>query len=203
MEETSRRAADRGVVIGAHPSYPDRQGFGRRDLDMPLQEIADSFRAQVELMMESAARAGSIVSYVKPHGALYNRAMRDAELANALVEVIPPLVILALPASALSRAAQQRGMMVAREAFMDRAYSNDGTLVPRAVAGAVIHDVDTAAARALRIATERTVTTIDGIETDIEADSLCVHSDSRNAASIVTAARAALENAGFTIRSFA
>lgn len=202
MEETARRAADHGVAIGAHPSYPDREGFGRRDLGMPLSDVADSFRAQVDLMMECAARAGTFVSYVKPHGALYNRAMRDPELANALVEAMQSLALLALPGSALYEAAGRRGLTAAREAFMDRAYMRDGTLVPRNMAGAVIDDADEAARRALRIATEKSVESLDGAVVRIEADSLCVHSDSRNSLAIVTAARAALEGAGFIIRSF-
>ena len=202
MQETARRAAAHGVAIGAHPSYPDREGFGRRDLDMPLSDVANSFREQIDLMMECAARAGTVVSYVKPHGALYNRAMRDPDLANALVEAMQSFALLALPDSALSKEAGRRGLTVAREAFMDRAYMRDGTLVPRSMAGAVIHDADEAARRALAIAAEKSVESIDGEVIRIEADSLCVHSDSRNSLAIVTAARAALERAGFTIGSF-
>ena len=207
MEETARRAAALGVAIGAHPSYPDRDGFGRRVLDLPIPAVAESVKSQIELMFECAARAGTAVRYVKPHGALYNRAMADRELADALAECVrsvdPGLAILALPESAMAAAARVSSVRLAREAFIDRAYTSDGLLVPRTEPGAVIDDVAVAASRAARIARESEVRCIDGIVIAIDADSLCVHGDNPLALPLLEAAREALEGTGMTIAAFA
>lgn len=207
MEETARRAAALGVTIGAHPSYPDRDGFGRRVLDIPLQAMASSVRSQIELMLDCAARAGTTVRYVKPHGALYNRAMTDRELAEALAECIrsadSSLAILALPGGALAAAARASAMRLAREAFIDRAYMNDGTLVPRSEAGAVIEDTAAAASRAARIARDHSVECIDGTVIGVDADSLCIHGDNPRAVSLLTSARDSLEQIGIRIAPFA
>ena len=207
MEHTARLAKARGVTIGAHPSYPDREGFGRRDLDVPLVELIASVRAQILLLEECCDRAGTSVRYIKPHGALYNRAVRDSELADALAEcfrsIDPHLSVLTLPGSTLASASRTAGLRVAREAFIDRSYLSNGTLVPRSQDGAVIHDADEAAGRAVDIALRQSVAAIDGSAIGIDAQSLCVHGDSRNALSIVRLSRAALERAGLAIRPFA
>ena len=207
MEETARRASDHGVAVGAHPSYPDREGFGRRETAMRLPDIAMSVKQQLETLLDRAAKAGAPVRYLKPHGALYNRAMKDDELAGVLVQVVaatdPALVLLALPDRALARAAAAAGLRVAREAFIDRAYSRDGSLVPRSIEGAIITDVEHASERALTMAREGTVETIDGTTLTFRPDSMCVHSDSVNALALVKAVRTGLTRAGFSITSFA
>jgi UPF0271 protein len=158
-------------------------------------------------MLECAARAGTAVRYVKPHGALYNRAMADRELADALSECIrsvdPALVVLALPDSAMAAAARASSMRLAREAFIDRAYTRDGMLVPRSEPGAVIEDTAVAASRAARIARDRSVESVDGIVIGIDADSLCVHGDNPRSLPVLEAARAALQQIGFRIAPFA
>ncbi len=206
MRATVAAAYERGVTIGAHPSYPDREGFGRRELDLPIESILVSVEAQIELLAECCAVEGARLSYVKAHGALYNRAARDRETAKLLAECVArfdaSLVMLALAGSELEMESKQRGLTVAREAFVDRAYMRDGTLVPRDRAGAVIDDIEVAAERAVKMVREKRIATIDGNMLDIDADSLCVHSDSRNALATVRAARLMLEESGFIIRPF-
>lgn len=207
MEETARRAAARGVAIGAHPSYPDRDGFGRRVPGIPLPAVISSVLGQIELMLDCAARAGTTLRYVKPHGALYNRATTDRVLAEALAECIrsadSSLAILALPGGAMAAAAHASSMRLAREAFLDRAYMSDGTLVPRSEAGAVIGDAEAAATRAARIARDHSVECIDGTVIGVDADSLCVHGDNSRALPLLTAAREALGRVGIRIAPFA
>jgi UPF0271 protein len=207
MRATIAAAYERGVSIGAHPGYPDREGFGRRELGLGTPAIIRSFEAQVELIAEACAVEGAVLAYVKPHGALYNRAAKDADLAGLLASCVahfdPSLTMLALAGSALERESQSHGLHVAREAFIDRAYMPDGTLVPRDREGAVLHDSGIAATRAVLMVRDHEVTAIDGSVIRIEADSLCVHGDSRNAVETILLARGALEDAGFSIRAFA
>jgi UPF0271 protein len=207
MRLTVAAASGRGVSIGAHPGYPDREGFGRRELNLGIETILASVQAQIELLAECCAVEGARLRYVKPHGALYNRAVRDEELARLLAARIAnvdrSLMILTLPGSALEREARSTGLTVAREAFIDRAYSSDGTLVPRDTPGAVIEDPGMAATRALEMARDHTVTTLGGVPIGISPDSLCVHGDSRHALETVRLARQKLEDAGFAVRAFA
>ena len=207
MVETARRAAARGVSVGAHPSYPDREGFGRRELGLSPEAVATSVLRQIGIMAECCRDAAAELRYVKLHGALYNRAMSDAELADSIAGAVSRewagLTILALPGSALSESARRARLNTAREAFIDRAYLSDGSLVPRTVEGAVIHDIGGAVSRVLQIVTEQSLTSIDGAEIPVEADSLCVHSDSANAGAMMSAVRAALIGKGFTIQAFA
>jgi UPF0271 protein len=207
MEGTALRAATLGVAIGAHPSYPDRDGFGRRVLDMPLAALASSVRSQIDMMLDCAARAGTTLRYVKPHGALYNRAMTDRELAEALVECVrsadPSLAILALPDSAMAAAARASSMRIAGEAFIDRAYASDGTLVSRSEAGAVIEDAAVATSRAVRIARDHSVESIDGTVIGVDAESLCIHGDNPHALRLLEVTREALEQTGIRIAPFA
>jgi UPF0271 protein len=194
------------VAIGAHPSYPDREGFGRRELDLPVEGVLESVEAQIELLAECCAIEGARLSYVKAHGALYNRAARDPELARLLAECVArfdsSLTMLALAGSELEKESRLLGLGVAREAFIDRAYTSEGTLVPRDKPGAVIDDVEFAAARAVMMARDKRIVTIDHTLIEVDADSMCVHSDSRNALATVRAARTKLEQAGFSIASF-
>ena len=207
MDLTVKAALSRGVAIGAHPSYPDREGFGRRELGMNLDHILASVRDQIIALSLCCSSAGARLSYVKPHGALYNRASRDAELAKALAacvaEIDSSLTMLALGGSSLEYESLNTGLSVAREAFIDRGYTSDGMLVPRGSEGAIIADVASAARRALVIARDHKIEAVDGSPFDARADSLCVHGDSPNALEIVHAARMELEAAGFTIAPFA
>jgi UPF0271 protein len=207
MRATVAAAYERGVTIGAHPGYPDREGFGRRETGMAMDQILASLEAQIELLSECCAVEGARMRYVKPHGALYNRAAKDQELARLVAERIArfdsSLVVLAPAASMLQKESLSYGLTVAREAFIDRAYLDEGTLLPRERPGAVIDDPSTAADRAVGMIRDGTIRTIDGRSIRVEADSLCVHSDSRNALETVRLTRARLEHAGFAVRPFA
>ena len=207
LRRTVASAYAKGVAIGAHPGFPDREGFGRRDSTLSVKDIGTSVAGQIALLMDSCAAERATVLYVKPHGALYNRSVADIELANELVERIreidDSLVVLTLPNSALGAIAKQAGLSVAREAFIDRAYLTDGTLVPRTRDGAVIHDPTLAAMRAVTMVRSRRVSTIDGVDIEIDAESFCVHGDSLNALETVSEARRQLEEAGFSIAPFA
>jgi 5-oxoprolinase (ATP-hydrolysing) subunit A len=206
MRATVAAAYERGVRIGAHPSYPDREGFGRRELGITTDAIIQSFAAQIELLAEACAIEGAVLTYVKPHGALYNRAAKDAELAHLLAECVvrfdASLTMLALAGSKLEDESESHGLRVAREAFIDRAYMSDGTLVPRDQADAVLHDPHLAAERAVLMARDHEITSVDGAILRVEPDSLCVHGDNPDALETILLARAALERAGFSIRAF-
>ena len=206
MRATVRAARARGVVVGAHPGYPDLQGFGRRDLALAADEIAAQVAAQTGALLGIARLEGTTVRYVKPHGALYNRAARDADAARAIVagarSVVPDLVLLALAGSAMVSAAEEAAMRVAREAFVDRAYRGDGTLLPRGEPGAVLDDPALVAERALRLVEDGRVEAADGTMLTLRADSLCVHGDSPRATRLVAAVRERLERAGVVIAPF-
>lgn len=207
MQRTVEAAAARGVSIGAHPSYPDREGFGRREVEMPPHELSAAIISQVDALVACCAKAGTRLRFVKPHGALYNVAAREAPVARIVAEAVRridhSLVLLGLAGSALVREAARSGLAVASEAFADRAYLPDGTLLSRGRAGAVLHDPGEVASRAVMIARDHFVTSVDGVRVKIDADSLCIHGDNPEAVALVTATRLALENGGFTIAPFA
>ncbi len=210
MRRTVRAAVERGVTIGAHPSYPDRPGFGRVEVKCSPDELLSTIWEQLNLMEECCRGEGARLAYVKPHGALYNVAVKNSEVASVITDAIArvngSIFVLVLPArggSALSIMAERHNLRVAAEAFIDRAYLPDGTLVSRGSDGAVIHDVGVAARRAVELATTGKVRAFDGTVVDIEPQSLCVHSDSTNALAMVTESRDQLVAAGFLIRSFA
>jgi UPF0271 protein len=206
MRSTVRAAKERGVIVGAHPGYPDLAGFGRRELGLDTDEIAAQVAAQTGALVGIARLEGTEVRYVKAHGALYNRAARDAAAARAIVAAVRrvdhSLVLLALAGSEMIRAAEEGGVRAAREAFVDRAYRADGTLVPRGEPGAVLHDPARVAERALRVVEDGEVETADGATLRLQADSLCVHGDSPGAPRLVGAVRERLERAGVRIASF-
>jgi UPF0271 protein len=207
MRETVRAAKLRGVAIGAHPSYPDMKGFGRRELGLSPKEIGIHVTAQVRSLKAICDAAGARLSHVKPHGALYNRAARDNTTARAVAEAVRDidagLVLLGLASSEMMLAASHFGIPFAAEAFADRAYAPDLTLLPRDQPDAVIDDVERAAAAALRLVERRSVMTSDGAERALEAASLCVHGDNARALAIMRAIRSRLESAGVRIQSFA
>jgi UPF0271 protein len=206
MRRVVAEAARRGVSVGAHPGYPDRPGFGRKELNATAEEVGAYVSYQVGALIGCAAAEGVRVRYVKPHGALYNRAARDPETARAVAQAIhavsPALALLGLAGSATISAAQSAGLRAVPEAFLDRAYAADGSLVPRDRPGALIDDPRLAAERAVRLAREGAVTAADGTTLRIQAESFCVHGDGPAALRLLSAVRSALERAGVTIAPF-
>jgi 5-oxoprolinase (ATP-hydrolysing) subunit A len=208
MRRTVRVARDQGVAIGAHPSYPDITGFGRRELGISPREIEQHVRYQIDALSEICADERAALVYVKPHGALYNRAAWDPEAARAIVRSIrdrtPALTLLGLPSSEMSRAAEEEDTIrFANEAFVDRAYTSDGRLAPRSEPNAVIHDVEVAVERAMTLVSEGTLVATDGREIRIAAQSLCVHGDNPAAPAILKELRRRLEGSGVRIAPFA
>lgn len=193
-------AAARGVRVGAQVSYRDLAGFGRRAMDVPAAELEAEIIYQIGALDGMCRVAGTAVSYVKPHGALYNRCFTDTEQSAAVSAAVAAydnrLAMLGQPGSALLNAATAAGLPVAHEAFADRAYAADGSLVPRSADGAVIHDPAVVTERVVRMATEHTVEAIDGSIIDIRPDSICLHSDTPGASDLAAAVRAGLERAG-------
>jgi UPF0271 protein len=205
--DTLRLATARRTEIGAQVSYPDLRGFGRRDLDLPAADLTADVIYQIGALQGLATAAGTRVLYVKPHGALYNRIVHDERQAGAVVDAViaidPSLAIVGLPDSEVGRLAEAEGLRFVPEAFADRAYRSDGTLVPRTEPGAVLHDATEIAERMLRLAGEGVVTAIDGTDIALSAETICVHGDTPGAVAIARAVRDALEAAGLTIAPFA
>ncbi len=203
---TLRSAAERGVVVGAHVAYPDLAGFGRRNMDVASADLQADVIYQIGALQALARAAGTAVRYVKPHGALYNTIAHDERQARDVISAIravdPGLVLVALAGAPLVAWARAEGLRVVAEAFADRAYTPQGTLVSRRDKGAVLHDAGQVAARMLRLAREGVVTAIDGSTVAIQADSICVHGDSPGAVDMARQVRAVLEQAGVAVRSF-
>ncbi|MEW9529978.1 LamB/YcsF family protein [Microbispora sp. NPDC049125] len=205
-------AVDRGVAIGAQVSYRDLAGFGRREMEIAPEELCSDVLYQLAAVDGVARSMGGRVSYVKPHGALYNRACRDAAQAEAVAAAVaayapahggPPLPVLTLPGSALAEAAARHGLPAVGECFADRAYTASGTLVSRREPGAVLHDPAEVAARAVRMAREGVVTAVCGADVRVAARSICVHGDTPGAVRLAAAVREALTGAGVRLESFA
>jgi len=198
MTASLRLAAEHGVAAGAHPSYPDRSQFGRRALAASGDEIAAWVTQQTEALAEQAARLGLRLAHVKPHGALYNVAARDAgvarAIARAVVAVDPALALVGLAGSQLIAAGQAAGLTVLNEAFADRRYQPSGRLVSRETAGALIVDPAAAAAQARVLAEGRAVATLGGGAVRVRADTICLHSDTPGALNIARAVHAALNH---------
>lgn len=196
-------AAD--VAIGAHPGYEDPEHFGRRPLDLSPELVAESVSRQVSIMVEMASRAGASLHHVKPHGALYLQADRDASLAAAVVEgvvrIIPGCGFYVPPMGPLALAGANAGLKVIPEGFMDRRYGENGELVARSIPGAVIDDIDAAVTQALEIALKLRVCTLAGGFVSMPAKTLCVHGDSAHALEILSAVRQSLTDEGFAIRA--
>ncbi len=206
MQRAVALASARGVTIGAHPSYRDLVGFGRRELGASPAEIAGDVTYQVGALDAFCRQSGVRVRYVKLHGALYHRAAADKDVARAIATTLSQLdselIVLGPEGSALLQAARQAGLGIAREAFADRAYLPDGRLLPRTEPGAVLEDVDLITERALRMVVDRHVVAVDGTRVIIRADSLCVHGDGSRAAAIVRSLRQRFEAAGITVAPF-
>jgi len=204
MREAVARAAAQGVAIGAHPSYVDRAGFGRT-----ARRVAPALlRTQVRAQLEALRDAGADLRYVKPHGALYHAVFADPETADAVVAAVGDLadaIGRSLPilaqGGAVEEVAAAHGIPFRREAFLDRGYLPSGLLVPRGMPGALLHDADAVAARAVRLARDGVVEAVDGTALTVDAVSLCLHGDSPGAVAMARAVRVALDAQGIAVRA--
>ncbi|MFJ9562903.1 LamB/YcsF family protein [Streptomyces fuscichromogenes] len=207
MRRVCELAAGRGVTIGAQVSYRDLAGFGRRAMDVPSAELAAEVAYQIGALEVFARAAGARVAYVKPHGALYNRVVHDEEQAAAVVDGVlladAALPVLGLPGSRLLALAEQAGLPAVPEAFADRAYTDEGTLVPRGREGAVVSDPETVVERSVELARSGAVTSHSGARIAVHARSLCLHGDTPGAVELARQVRARLAAAGVTVAAFA
>jgi UPF0271 protein len=203
LRRTINLAKSHGVAIGAHPGFPDLVGFGRRELQVAPAEAEDFVLYQIAAVAGVAAAEGAKLQHVKPHGALFNMAVRDASLAAAIASAVAAfdrsLILFGLPGSQILAAGRAAGLRVAAEVFADRTYQPDGSLTPRSRPGSVIHDAGAVASRAIRMITERVVDAVDGTIVPLEADTICVHGDTPGAAQLAADLRARLEAAGVTV----
>ena len=203
MRRTVELAEEHNVAVGAHPSFPDLVGFGRRSMTVTPEEAKADLIYQIGALQ--AFTRSKRLQHVKPHGAMYNQAVEDEALAvsicEAVKEVDPTMVLVALAGSRWVAIAQEMGLRVAREIFADRALNADGTLVSRSLPGAVLHDVDEVAERSLKMVTQGRALTITGEEIEVEADSLCLHGDTPGAVEMAMAVRRELEAAGVSVVS--
>ncbi|WP_346622017.1 5-oxoprolinase subunit PxpA [Blastococcus montanus] len=207
MRRVSASAVGAGVAVGAQVAYRDLAGFGRRFVDVAPDELAADVLYQLAALDGIARAAGGGVSYVKPHGALYNAVVAHEAQARAVVDAVVAhgrgLPVLGLPGSALLRAAAAAGLPTVREGFADRGYTPEGTLVPRGAPGALVHEPAEVARRAVRMAVDGTVVAVDGSVVPVDVRSVCVHGDTPGAVGLARAVRAALETAGLAIAPFA
>ena len=203
---TLKAAQARGVAVGAHVAYPDLIGFGRRAMDVASSDLVADVIYQIGALQGLAQAAGTSIGYVKPHGALYNTIAHDSAQARDVIAAIRAvdanLALVALAGSPLVRWAQDAGLRVVAEAFADRAYTPQGTLVSRREPGAVLHDSALVASRMLRLVRDGVVEAVDGSLASVQAQSICVHGDSPGAVAMARAVRAALEADGIAVRPF-
>jgi len=201
MRRTVQLAEAHGVGIGAHPGFPDLQGFGRRNLAATPDEVRNDLVYQIGALTAFTAR--KTLQHVKPHGALYNMAVPGGDVARAVGDAVldtdPSTILVVLAGSRWAEQAERMGLRVAREAFADRALMPDGSLVPRSKPGAVIHDTTAVIERSVRLVTEKTVVAITGEVVHVDADTLCLHGDTPGAVLLASALKAALEAAGVVL----
>jgi UPF0271 protein len=204
LRATIRLAVAHGVAIGAHPGFPDLVGFGRREMRVTAKEAEDLVLYQVAAVAGVAAAEGVKLQHVKPHGALFNMASRDAALAAAIARAVaafdPSLILFGAANSELLAAGRTAGLRVAAEVFGDRAYRPDGTLVSRTEPGAVIHDADAVVSRIIALLQHGRIAAIDGTALALRADTICLHSDTPRSDDLGLKLRAALEAAGFVVK---
>lgn len=207
IRATIRLAARHGVAVGAHPSYPDRAGFGRAPMARSPEEVRDDVVYQVAAVRAFCAAEGVPLVHVKPHGALYNTAAQDPALAAAICEAVrqvdPGLVIVCLAGSPMAGVVRSLGMRCAEEAFADRGYTPDGTLVPRGRPGALVDDPGAVAKRVAAMARERRVISVAGTPVAVAADTICLHGDTPGAAALAAAIRERLTRDGIEVRALA
>lgn len=207
MLRTLRAAAARGVSVGAHVAYPDLAGFGRRNMDVASEDLRADVIYQIGALQALARVAGTRVRYVKPHGALYNTIAHDRRQATDMIEAVAALdeslVLVVLAGSPLVAWARAAGLRVIAEAFADRGYTPQGTLLSRHEPGAVLHDPEQVAGRMLRLVQEGVIEAVDGSLVQLQAGSICVHGDSPDAVAMARAVRQALSGAGLSLKAFA
>jgi UPF0271 protein len=205
MRATVALASEHGVAVGAHPGFPDLAGFGRRELQVAPRDVEDFVVYQIGALAGIAAAQGVRLQHVKPHGALFNMAVRDAALADAIARAVAlidkSMILFGLPGSELVAAGARAGLRTACEVFADRAYRSDGTLVPRQEEGAVIHDAEAVEKRVIAMVRDQAVQAIDGTRVPLTVDTICVHGDTPGAAELAARVRAALEIAGVTVKA--
>jgi len=205
LRQTIRLAKTNGVAVGAHPGFPDLVGFGRRELNVTPTEAEDMVLYQIAAVAGVAAAEGVRVQHVKPHGALFNMAVRSAELSAAIARAVAAfdraLILFGLPGSEILSAGTAAGLRVAAEVFADRAYEPDGSLASRRKPGSVIHDPDAVVARAVRMVKDGTVVAIDGTIVNLDADTICVHGDTPGSDTLAAKIRGGLEAAGVTVKA--
>ena len=205
IRRTVETAVKKSAAIGAHPGYPDLQGFGRRDMSLSNNEAADIVLYQIAALKGICEAAGARLNHVKPHGAFYNRAAKDAGLAGAIASAVkaldPDLVLYGLSGSYLISEAENIGLKTASEVFADRRYSSDGTLIPRTQPNALIDDVNTACEQVLQLVRSQTVTATDGSTVVIKADTICIHGDGPHALDFARAIKSSLTENQIEIRS--
>jgi UPF0271 protein len=203
METTIRQARKHGLAIGAHPGYPDRENFGRIELGLAPEKISDTIYEQVRALDEIAKRLEAEVVHVKPHGALYNQAVRNSEIANAIADGVArwnrDVALVGLADSPMLEIFRAAGFRVAAEAFADRVYEADGTLRARKHRDALIHDPEMAGKQAVNIAVRQKVIAINKLEVPVHAQTLCIHGDTPGAAKIVEGVAKALRAAGVAV----
>ena len=203
MRATVALAREHGVAVGAHPGFPDLSGFGRRDMRMSPRDVEDLVVYQIGALSAVAAVQGIRLQHVKAHGALYNMAVTEFALADAIARataaVDRSLVLLGLPGSQLIQAGERAGLRTASEVFADRAYCPDGTLVPRTQPGAVIHDGDVVVQRVVAMVRDQSVIAQDGTRVPLRVDTICLHGDTPGAAQLAARVRAALTDAGIAV----
>ncbi len=206
LRRTCAGAAEQGVVVGAQVGYRDLAGFGRRFIEMDLGELADDVVYQIGALEGMCRAAGTRVRYVKPHGALYNAAVHHDGQAHAVVDAVraydATLPVLGLPGSRLLAAAEAAGLRAVSEFFVDRGYTPEGALVPRARPGALLHDPAEVTARVVRMVADGVVTAVDGSDVRVRAESACVHGDSPGAVAMAGAVRDGLRAAGVELHAF-
>ena len=204
MFETVRLSKNYRVQIGAHPGLPDIPGFGRREMNLSAREIYNLVIYQIGSLAAVCKVNGTVLAHVKPHGALYNMAAKNLEIAKAIAAAVydfdPELVLFGLAGSELVKAGEEKGLIVAQEVFADRTYQPDGTLTPRTKENALIHDTQIAINRVIRMIKEGKVAAVDGADVKIKADSVCVHGDSPKALEFVTELKQALILENISIR---
>jgi 5-oxoprolinase (ATP-hydrolysing) subunit A len=205
MRRSIEAARDRKVAVGAHPSLFDRENFGRKELPVKSEEVFDAVVYQLGIFQAIAEAAKVRPNHVKPHGALYNMAVRDHELANAIgravAEVDTKLILFAPQNSDLARAGTANGLQIVHEVFADRNYLSDGSLVPRSRPDALLHDPEESASRVVRMLREGKVRSVEGVDVDVRAETVCVHGDTPGAVDFARALRSRLESEGVIIRA--
>jgi 5-oxoprolinase (ATP-hydrolysing) subunit A len=203
MHAAISAAKQQRVAVGAHPSFFDRENFGRKELTIPAEEVFDAVAYQLGIFQAIASALDVQPNHVKPHGALYNMAVRDAKLADAIARAIesvdPKLILFAPDRSELARAGEAHGLQIAREIFADRNYLNDGWLVPRTRPDALLHDPKEAAERVLRMLREGKVRSIEGRDVEVRGETICVHGDTPGAVDFARELRTRLEREGVKI----